>query len=297
MNEVDSVTIDSSGVALRLRLLGDPKQSAIVMLHGMLDVGGNLLPVAEQLAQHYRVVLPDLRGHGASTRCDSYSMQAYLNDLYTIIAKLSLDAPVVWGHSLGGQITTRFAALFPHKVKAIVVAEGIGPPARPQPQDHDAWVKQEGERLRRTLGAAVGPLPSPEFAITRLKKNNPRMVPTLVDTFAAHITETTDDGTLVWAFDPRAPSVFFGPDDGEHYWTAVACPTLLVHGVHAHEYWGKALPAGSNWDGKFLPGELEARAALFRNSELAHLHHSGHMVHFDEPVRLAEVTLDFIRRL
>ena len=74
------------------------------------------------------------------------------------------------------------------------------------------------------------------------------------------------------------------------------CPACVIAGDHAGEYWRSAVPAGSDWTGEFAPGELVARVALFADAELLTLAGSGHMVHFDEPDALADVTLEFLRR-
>ena len=102
----------------------------------------------------------------------------------------------------------------------------------------------------------------------------------------------------MWAFDPRVQSVFLGggSGDGERYWASVRCPTLLITGAHATEYWRSAVPAAQGWQGEFAAGELEQRLALFRDHEHLAFAGSGHMVHFDEPDRLATATQEFLGR-
>lgn len=309
MSEPGSAWVDANGVALHVYTLGDWANRPLVMLHGMRDVALSLLPIAERLSQDYQVLLPDLRGHGRSTRPGNYALPHYLFDLHCVISQLLAPSPVgaqdrppapvaLFGHSLGGQIVSRFAALFPHLVAAAIIVEGLGPPERAL--DPASALLAEGARLIETLGIPERSraLPSIDFAAQRLCANNPRLSPDLALAIARRATEFDAEGNLHWAFDPRVRSVFVGgaPLEGERYWAAVRCPALIVSGRHAAEYWRGAIPAGPDWQGEFAPGELETRAGLFSDHELLVFEHSGHMVHFDEPDRLAEAVDDFLGR-
>lgn len=312
MSEPGSAQVDANGTALHVYTLGDPASRPLVMLHGMRDVALSLLPIAERLSQEYRVLLPDLRGHGRSARPGNYALPQYLFDLHCLFTQL-LNNPsgstnaadqadpepaALFGHSLGGQIVSRFAALFPDLVAAAVIVEGLGPPARAM--DAEASLQTEGGRLLETLGipARSRPLPSVEFAADRLRANNPRLEMSRALSIARQATELDGEGHLHWSFDPRVRSVFLGgaPTEGERYWAAVRCPTLIVSGNLAAEYWRGAIPAGVGWQGEFAQGELETRVALFPDHEHLAFARSGHMVHFDEPDHLADAVGDFLRR-
>ncbi|MGD8829088.1 MAG: alpha/beta hydrolase [Pseudomonadales bacterium] len=296
--------VDVGGVGLNLYEIGadsSPSDSPpVVMLHGMRDVSLSLLPVAVGLAGKYPVYLLDLRGHGESDQPGGYSMAQMVHDLREVLDRAVPDPAVLFGHSLGGHVVCRCAALYPDLVRAAIVVEGLGPPAGRRPEDPDEALLLEGERLRQMMGLQAGqrPLPSLAFAAERLLANNPRLDPERALTLARHGTTTNAAGELVWAFDPRVQSVFVGADSesSERYWAGVRCPTLIVAGALSAEYWRRAVPADSAWTGEFQPGELEARVATFRNAELTVMAGSGHMVHFDEPDALTKATLDFLRR-
>ncbi|MGE0625345.1 MAG: alpha/beta fold hydrolase [Pseudomonadales bacterium] len=301
MTEPRRLTVDANGVRLNLYALGEESENPpVIMLHGMRDVALSLMPVAERLTGAHPVYLPDLRGHGASDKPGGYSMAQLVYDLHAVIEALGRTPVVLFGHSLGGHVVCRFAALFPERVSAAVVVEGLGPPEGRRPSDPAQALAAEGARLLATLGAphVPRPLPSFAFAAERLLVNNPRLAPERALELARLGTYTGSDGALHWAFDPRVQSVFVGADTdaNERYWSAVRCPTCVIAGAFAGEYWRSAVPAGSDWTGEFAPGELEARVALFPDAELTTLPGSGHMVHFDEPEALAGATLDFLRR-
>jgi pimeloyl-ACP methyl ester carboxylesterase len=291
--------VDANGVRLAVLELGGATAPPLVMLHGMQDVGASLLPVAEPLAQRYRVILPDLRGHGASDQPGCYTMEHFLFDLNKVMDALELPDAHWFGHSLGGQILVRLAAAFPQRVRSAIVVEGLGPPDRPGDTEPDGWLAQYGPHLLQTLAipARQRPLPSPEFAVERLLANNPRLARERASELAAAATRRTDAGDLVWAFDPRVRSVFVARTarvDNEPFWRNVRCPVLIVSGDLAHEYWRKQIPL--EWDGRFAPGELEERVRTFPDHEHVALPGAGHMVHFDQPAALTRAVANFLER-
>lgn len=302
MSEPARQTVSANGVALNLYLLGQQHTAAppVVMLHGMRDVGLSLLPIAEAVAEQHPVYLLDLRGHGHSDRPGGYAMVQLVYDLHVVLAEVVGRPAILFGHSLGGHVVCRFAALYPDLVLGAIVVEGLGPPAGRAPEDPAEALRMEAERIRATLSIPEKqrPLPDHAFAAERLLANNPRLDPDRALELARQGTIVNESGELIWNFDARVQTVFVGADTdaNERYWQNVNCPVCIIAGDLAGEYWSRAVPAGSGWTGNFAPGELEARVGLFPDAELHRFAGSGHMVHFDEPERLAETTLDFLRR-
>jgi pimeloyl-ACP methyl ester carboxylesterase len=83
-------------------------------------------------------------------------------------------------------------------------------------------------------------------------------------------------------------------DDSEDHWRNVRCPVCIVSGGLAAEYWRTQMPM--EWDGAFAEGELEARIALFPDVAHVHFPDAGHMIHYDDPERLAQVAADFLEK-
>jgi len=307
MTEPVRRSVDANGVNLNVYELGSRTgNSPLVMLHGMRDVGLSLMPIAERLAAEHPVYIMDLRGHGASDKPGNYAMVQFVFDLYCVMTRLVGSPAILFGHSLGGHIVSRFAALYPDLATGAIVVEGLGPPDRRHALDPAQSVRIEGQRLKESLAAPAmqRPLPDVAFAAQRLLANNPRLNPARALELAHQGTERNANGELCWAFDPRVASVFVGLGQGDSaaYWPHVQCPTRIVAGALSAEYWGRAISAdngldGDAWDGGFAAGELEARVDSFPDADLVLFDNSGHMVHFDEPERLAEVSLDFSRRL
>jgi pimeloyl-ACP methyl ester carboxylesterase len=304
MTEPIRRSVDAGGVCLNVYVLPGPEDQPqavpLLMLHGMRDVALSLMPVATVLAGDRPVYLLDLRGHGASDRPGHYAMHQFVFDAQCVLESLIGRPAALFGHSLGGHIVTRVAALYPELVRAAVVVEGLGPPDARRAGDPRVQLAAEARQLKETLSAreAQRPLPSVQFAAERLMANNPRLPPERASELARLGTEKHPDGTLTWAFDPSVSSVFLGQGaaDSVRYWSAVCCPTCVVSGSLAGEYWGRAMPADAEWDGGFAEGELAGRVARFPEGEHVAIEDAGHMIHFDQPDRLAAISLEFLRR-
>jgi pimeloyl-ACP methyl ester carboxylesterase len=84
----------------------------MVLLHGIQVDGTSWLRTAQALEARHRVVMPDLRGHGASGPFgDPTGMETLVDDVRVVIDTLALDRPVVVGHSLGAEVAGRLAAV------------------------------------------------------------------------------------------------------------------------------------------------------------------------------------------
>ena len=124
--------IDSNGIALSvLELAPENKATAtIVMHHGLRDSAHALLAIASVLSEHFHVLLPELRGHGQSDASEAYGVFDFVLDLHEVISALAGNRFALLGHSLGGHIVSKYAAIFPEWVAAVAVIEGLGPPHR-----------------------------------------------------------------------------------------------------------------------------------------------------------------------
>lgn len=98
-------------------------EHTILFVHGF---GGHALQWEKQLAAYaekYRVVAPDLRGHGLSDHPDSlYTMQEHVSDLERIVEQLNFPKQfVVIGHSFGGAIASSFTLRNQTRVEKLIL--------------------------------------------------------------------------------------------------------------------------------------------------------------------------------
>lgn len=271
-------------------------QASIVMLHGLRDSAHGLLPIARVLAQSFHVLLPELRGHGASAHSDAYGVFDFVQDLYEVIHSLAGPTIGLFGHSLGGHIVSKYAAIFPKGVAAVSIIEGLGPPHRAQEADEPAEMQALQfmilNRLRQQP-ARSRPIQNADDAAQRLLRNNPRLDPASAAQLAPHLIKAGDSG-YAWAFDSRASSVFVGASraNDAKFWRNIKAPVCLVSGALSFEYWGREM-SDENFDGRFAAGEMEQRVDEFPSAEHQWFEQSGHMVHYDEPDRLGRHCYQF----
>lgn len=95
---------------------------ALLLLHGVQAAGPMWLRTAQALEGSYDVVMPDLRGHGASSRiAGRLSAELLVDDIAALIGALGLERPAVVGHSLGADVAGRLAAA--HPLRALALAD------------------------------------------------------------------------------------------------------------------------------------------------------------------------------
>jgi sigma-B regulation protein RsbQ len=96
------------------------------------------------LAEQYRTVTLDLPGHGEATSGRTeWTVGAYGEDVAGLIRELDLSNVVLVGHSMGGPVSLRAAALLPGRVLGIVAVDTL----------HNAEFKYEGEQIESFMQA------------------------------------------------------------------------------------------------------------------------------------------------
>ncbi|MDR2998903.1 MAG: alpha/beta fold hydrolase [Microbacterium sp.] len=108
MTQVERFTIRNGDVEIALTRGG--RGRPLVLSPGLLTTQDDLHDLVGLLRRRHHVVTYDLRGHGASSAADDYSFSAFLSDFRAVMAtveRLSLDSPVLVGHSLGADLIVR----------------------------------------------------------------------------------------------------------------------------------------------------------------------------------------------
>jgi pimeloyl-ACP methyl ester carboxylesterase len=107
---------------------GDPP---LLLVHGGAFCDRRYVaPLFAHFTTRHRVVAPDLRGHGESSREGPIANEQFADDLASLCRELSLDGPVVIGHSSGGHAALELARRHPEVARALVLLD-IGPLAWP----------------------------------------------------------------------------------------------------------------------------------------------------------------------
>ncbi len=100
----------------------------VVMIHGWACDGSDWSWLSAALAGSYRVVVPDLRGHGRSGAAPAspspgYAPEDFAADIVDLITSLELTNAVLVGHSLGGIVASLIATSHPQLVAGVVVVD------------------------------------------------------------------------------------------------------------------------------------------------------------------------------
>jgi pimeloyl-ACP methyl ester carboxylesterase len=158
------VASDGAKLFYRYDDFSDPWKDAplVVLLHPGLGSSQRLFGWVPHLARDYRVVRPDIRGHGKSEPGADHvlSHDRLALDLIELLNHLGAQRAHVMGSSAGGMIAGQTALRYPHRFASLAMyaaTAGI-PPSRPQKGNWLARVARDGVRqfLKETAVDRIG---------------------------------------------------------------------------------------------------------------------------------------------
>jgi pimeloyl-ACP methyl ester carboxylesterase len=99
----------------------------LVLIHGMINSSRHWEEVARRLAGSYRVIAPDLIGHGdAATPRGDYSLGAHAASIRDLLTTIGVEGATIVGHSLGGGVAMQFFYQFPQRTERLVLISSGG---------------------------------------------------------------------------------------------------------------------------------------------------------------------------
>ena len=117
------------GTRIHARVGGRADAPALLLVHGYPQTHAMWARVAQRLASHFRIVLPDLRGYGDSDKpvgaADhaNYSKRAMAGDLAALMRHLGHEQYFVAGHDRGGRVAHRLALDAPDAVRKLCLLD------------------------------------------------------------------------------------------------------------------------------------------------------------------------------
>jgi pimeloyl-ACP methyl ester carboxylesterase len=114
----------------RVAYLDEGRGEVILLLHGMAGSSQTWRSVMRPLSRKYRVVAPDLLGHGNSAKPRSdYSLGAFAVFLRDLLDELGVAQATIVGHSLGGGVAMQFVYQHPDYCQRLILigSGGLGP--------------------------------------------------------------------------------------------------------------------------------------------------------------------------
>jgi pimeloyl-ACP methyl ester carboxylesterase len=267
------------GHDVAFRVDGPPDAPVVVLIHGMAGSSATWREVIPTLAEHYRVVAPDMLGHGRSAKpAGDYSLGAHASIVRDLLGYLGVERATIVGQSLGGGVAMQFAYQYPEVCERLVLVSsgGLGREVN--------WIL----RLLSLPGAEfVLPVAVPGFirdqgnALSGWLHRHGIRPPRVTEMWQAYASLA--DGESRQAFLRTLRSVV---DAGgqtvsarDRLYLTAAIPTLIVwgdddpiipvaHGIEAHE---------------LMPG-----------SQLEIFEGVGHFPQVEVPEQLCEVMIDFL---
>lgn len=244
----------------------------LLLLHGYPQTHVIWHAVADELARHYTLVMPDLRGYGDSSKPQglpnhgNYSKRVMAQDMLELMRALGFESFYLCGHDRGGRVAHRLALDHPAAVKKLIIID-ISPTSTMY-----AATDKTFATLYYHWFFLIQPAPLPEKLIA---SNAAFYLQYTLGGWGSNTISFFDSAAMAEyerAFcmpesihgaceDYRAAAGIDLEHDRDHAYKKIACPTHIVwgeHGIvgrmfHPIQDWqakceqqvtGKALPAG-----------------------------------------------------
>jgi pimeloyl-ACP methyl ester carboxylesterase len=285
MKKSESLFLEIRGLSYHVRHWPSAGAPKMVLLHGWMDVSASFQFLVDALRADWDVYAPDWRGYGLTEwgKSDCYWFPDYLADLDFLLEHFHKEKPVnLVGHSLGGNVAALYAGIRPARIAKFVNLEGFGLPAsRPDqaPKRYGQWLDElhEPPRLR----------PYADFLelARKLQSNNPRLTDARARFLAEHWGREKD-GQVVLRGDPAHKIVnplLYRYEEVRACWQQVSAPVLWVDAADSDTLKRMRMDASQ---------QAERRAA-FRDLRHVTVEEAGHMLHHDQPEKVASLIEEF----
>jgi pimeloyl-ACP methyl ester carboxylesterase len=268
---VRDATLTLNGLRFHYRDWGDPESPPLVLLHAYTQHARSWDTVAHTLADRFRVLALDQRGHGESGLATDYHEQRLVEDFTAFVDALGLNRFYAIGFSIGGNAACAYAALHPERVERLVLVECFTEGSEPEAVAH-----------LRILQILPETFAAPENAAAAFRPLAPYATEEELRRWMVGGLAQDTDGRWSWRYDPvlrrpGPPGRLVAPMDV--FWerlTQVRCRTLLVVGA-------------ASW----MP-EPVAQAARNPHARTVTIPDAGHWVPLDNPAGFLSVVRPFL---
>jgi pimeloyl-ACP methyl ester carboxylesterase len=244
----------------------------VVLLHGF-PLNRKIWSAQEtSVGSIYRVIAPDLRGHGESAApAGVYTMDAMAGDVLELLEALQINEPVVLGGlSMGGYVALALMALAPARFRALMLMDtraGADTPEASRSREELARVVETTGSTRHVVDAMLPKLFSEETRSRRADLIAP----------VRHGMERLSPRAVAGALRGMAQR----PDRMSEL-ASLTVPTLVLVGEH---------------DAITPPDEARRMATAIPDAQLAIIPDAGHLAPLENPEAANEAILDFLGKL
>ncbi|WP_045389096.1 alpha/beta fold hydrolase [Falsirhodobacter sp. alg1] len=244
-------------LALSYEQGGDPSAAPVVLLHGIGMAADYWDPILHRLSA-WRVIRPEMRGHGASGLPDgTFGLGALVRDVEAVLDALGVRDAVVLGHGLGGLVAQALAVKRLDLVRGLILS-------------HTAARLPLAADLRQV---AEGTAPLADTLLPRAFARKDRTTQA-AQNYAAMLART----------DATAGSACLAAQASADLYTTTATltlPTHIIAGMH---------------DALVPPDLAQETTDLIRGASYTMLRNSGHASALDAPDAYADEIIAFLHK-
>jgi pimeloyl-ACP methyl ester carboxylesterase len=252
----------------------------MIILHGLYGSSDNWITIARRLENHFTVLLPDLRNHGASPHTSTHTFAEMVDDLAQFYEDTNTESAFLIGHSMGGKVAMQFAAEYPERVNRLMVVD-IAPRNYLKGDNAFEHIRQH-ERILELLE-------NPDLSRFQSRKElddffSTRIAEESVRHFLLKNIHRTNTGVFEWKINAAVlrdsfRSIVSEVDQAwfEERMPVMAYPVTFVRGLNS-EY-------VSNADWKNIQ-------KIYPEAKLIDIPDAGHWLHAEQPSRLIAAILE-----
>ena len=239
---------------------------AVVLIHSLATSSGMWSLQVPVWRRHFRLVVVDLPGHGASPPPDAgATMAGYAQLIASELDRLGIDAAALVGLSLGSMIAQAFALAHPERTRALVLAHGAA---------------VTGAHLREVWEARIAAFRNGGFAT--------EAPATIARWFTAGFVDNAPL-TVAWI------ESLITETSGEGYIAAIEAIQQLDHSADLHKIRCPTLVIAGEHDFALPPAAGEAIAAAIPQARFSVLKGAAHLGNIEQPAAFTELAGAFLR--
>jgi N-formylmaleamate deformylase len=255
-----------NGIRLHVYRTGAARPS-LVFAYGISDNGLCFLPIAEQLAADFEIVLYDSRGHGKSEAPETKASTIdRAHDLAGLVDALDLHKPSLLGHSMGAVTVALFAGLYPYLPRRIVLED-------PPPFEMLASITEDSLSARQQWRSVSAE--NKEKSIQQLIEMSRRESPTWPEAERQAWAQSKQQFSLT-VFDEG----YVDASLGNQIVSQIICPALIV-------------TADLDKGALYPPAAAEELAARLPTVKHAHIPGAGHNIRREQPAAFLKAVREF----
>ena len=260
--------IDTAAGKVQVYRGGPSGGERLVYLHSATGEGPGV-PVLEQLADTFDVVVPMFPGFGESEGIDAIDdIEDAIFHLMDVFDQLSLAPAAVMGMSLGGWMAAELAMRYPSTVTQLVLVNPAGLYLEGHPVK-EIFGRQPGELAEDLFADQSHPMAQMMHGVQALIDAKAEIPFEVMKPTLQSLAATAKVAWNPYLHDPKLRRLLY----------RITAPALIVHGAQ---------------DGLIDRAHAEAYAEGIRNSRLVDVEGAGHLLALEKPAELAALVIEFL---